>query len=611
MRLAPGDVVDRFEVVDLLGAGGIAEVYRVRHRVLGSIQALKVVTAGGTGVARRLVREGSIQAQLRHPNIVAVTDVIEVAGCTALVMEYVEGITLERLLAEGDGFTVDAALALFAHVLAGVAAAHDAGVLHRDLKPGNVLLSPGATGVTGKVADFGLAKVLVDEPGPKDTLHGLMMGTPGYMAPEQIGDAGGADARADVYALGAILYEMLAGVPVFPREAVTRILQATLRGELVPLEDRMPDLSLRIARTVDRCLALERDDRYPDATAIAAELYADRPDLKEVVTGARVGMPVPLDLPDGVRAPSITGSFRTPMVQSSAANPTIGPDAFSAPSTIAPPPAAPRAAVGTETRVQPPSRTPSRRWLMSGFGLFAAAMLVVFLAPKLAPRADRAALPEDEPVAMAVPAPSMPSAPSMPTASAPAEPMVAAAPLDAAVAPATPAPQAARPSAPSGTTGGAPAASKGTVALDEGTTTPVVSRADDTLVTEVAAPPPAPPAATVAAVSVEAATSPGTAPAFDAAALVGTWRGTWSGRPLTLTLSEAGPGRLSAKLEVLVGSYRTFNLEGPVDASGRFSLAEATTPGWWLDGTLSGGVLSGNLARPEQDGKTAWTAKKK
>ena len=210
----------------------------------------------------------------RHPNVVAVTDVLDVRGHAALVLEYIEGVTLQGYLRERGPLPVDDALALFAQLLAGVGAAHAAGVLHRDLKPVNVMLTPGPTGVMVKVADFGLAKVVVGESQAGDTVQGLVMGTPGYMAPEQVGDAGGADARADVFALGVILYEMLAGASPFEHDDIGATLRATVAGKHVPLAEACP-VPEAVAQAVERCLSVDRAGRYADARELSRALFGE------------------------------------------------------------------------------------------------------------------------------------------------------------------------------------------------------------------------------------------------------------------------------------------------------------------------------------------------
>ncbi|HND31879.1 MAG TPA: serine/threonine-protein kinase, partial [Myxococcota bacterium] len=216
-------IADRYQVEAQIGMGGIAAVYRVRHVQLGSEHAMKVLLFQRKGLDERLLLEGRIQAQIRHPNVVTVTDVVEHQGRMGLLMEYVEGQSLQGWLEEHHFMPLEQALPLFAQVLSGVGTAHAAGVLHRDIKPGNILLGRTPRGIVPKITDFGLAKVVLDGAPPGSTRDGSMMGTPGYMAPEQIRNAADTDLRADIFALAALLFDLLSGRPPFlgePQEAM-------------------------------------------------------------------------------------------------------------------------------------------------------------------------------------------------------------------------------------------------------------------------------------------------------------------------------------------------------------------------------------------------------
>ena len=200
--LESGDQVDGRYVVDArIGVGGMAEVYRVKHVSLGSVHALKVLLLPHPGLRERFLREGRIQ--IRHPNVVAVTDVIEHRGKLGLLMEYVDHVSLQQLLEAQGALPLDQALTLFAYILSGMSAAHASGVLHRDIKPANILLANTAQGLVPKITDFGIAKVVMEGAAPGATRDGTMMGTPGYMAPEQVLNAADVDRRVDVFALGA------------------------------------------------------------------------------------------------------------------------------------------------------------------------------------------------------------------------------------------------------------------------------------------------------------------------------------------------------------------------------------------------------------------------
>lgn len=207
MILQPGDILDRYVVDAFVGQGGLAEVYAVRHRVLDTRHALKVLRHATAEQVERLVREGRAQAHIDHPNVVPVRDVLEVAGAPALLMPLVDGPTL-RDVVRGHELRPAEAAALLRDIVAGVRHVHDRGLIHRDLKPGNVLIEVRGRMLVPRVADFGLVK---DVGGAKDTVVGGFMGTPAYASPEQLQARGELDARTDVWSLGVMLYEMLVG----------------------------------------------------------------------------------------------------------------------------------------------------------------------------------------------------------------------------------------------------------------------------------------------------------------------------------------------------------------------------------------------------------------
>lgn len=277
-----GEIIGQYEVLRTLGEGGIARVYLVKHRKLGTRHALKILHYRSDVMAKRLLQEGRIQAQLRHPNVVAVTDVIETDGHVGLLMEYVDGATLADVLADGVPMAPKDALPLFGQLLAGVGAAHRQGVLHRDLKPGNVLLHTDGDRLVAKIADFGIAKVAAEVTGgvggaERLTRTGMSMGTPGYMAPEQLVDASRADRRADVFALGVILYEMLAGKSPFLRDDLVTTMTATSRGEHARLDALVPSLPAALVAAVERALAVRPDDRFATCEEMLAALAVEAP----------------------------------------------------------------------------------------------------------------------------------------------------------------------------------------------------------------------------------------------------------------------------------------------------------------------------------------------
>jgi serine/threonine protein kinase len=250
----------RYELQDEIGRGGMGVVYRAHDRELQRDVALKVLGAGGDAgdLARRLHREARVLASLEHPGMVPVYDVGVLDGRSFYVMQLVRGRRLDQWAAESPSRAER--LRAFERICETVAFAHAHGVVHRDLKPGNVML--GAFGEV-LVMDWGVAKVLADASGAPpgssgdgDTAAGTVLGTPGYMAPEQAaGDTRAVDARTDVYALGGLLHFLLAGSP--------------------PTVGSLPrDTPRPLAAIVGRCLAIARTERYASVIELAADIRA-------------------------------------------------------------------------------------------------------------------------------------------------------------------------------------------------------------------------------------------------------------------------------------------------------------------------------------------------
>ncbi len=254
-----------------LGSGGMASVFLVRAAG-GEARALKVLAQGFSESAReRLLREGRVQSSLDHPNILAVLEVVEDGGQLGLVMEYIQGPTLAELLAAGRP-ELEQADALAQGVLAGVSAAHRAGAVHRDLKPANVLLQPApdGDGFVPRVADFGLVKVLAEDTESLEVLTrtGCAMGTASYMAPEQIKDAARVDQRADIFSLGAILYELATGSMAFSGPDIFSVWQSILKGRYPPPGSLRPELPPRMVRAIEGALVPKAGERIPDCEAL-------------------------------------------------------------------------------------------------------------------------------------------------------------------------------------------------------------------------------------------------------------------------------------------------------------------------------------------------------
>ncbi len=422
--LQPGTRIERYEVERLLGQGAIAKVYLLRHTTLQTLHALKVVANAGSALRNRLLQEGMLQASLRHPNIVAVTDVLDVDGAPALLMEYIEGPSLQELLARGP-LELEQAEAIFRGILAGVGAAHAQGVVHRDLKPANVMMASQDGRWHPKVADFGLAKALEGEtPGLIQTRTGATLGTPSYMAPEQIRDAKRADHRADIFALGSVLYELVCGRMAFGHGDVLDIFNAVAKANYTAPESRVRGLPPHILDAIRGCLVVSLEFRIPDCAALEGVLDGEG----WLPSGSDTFQTVDDDAPPPP-PPRPVGLDRVPGLALRPAEPVPKP-----PPTLAPAPsvaADPLGSIAPVTMPAPKEPETGGGWVGSwltgvGLGLGAGGLSLVLVAAAvfyvvgIRPEPEPAE-PAEEPVEASVPAerPVETPTPSIPPAAAP------------------------------------------------------------------------------------------------------------------------------------------------------------------------------------------------
>jgi serine/threonine-protein kinase len=287
-----GQQVGPYAVVERLGGGGMGEVYLAEDTRLGRRVALKRPSEAflsAPDARERLHREASAAGRLTHPNIAAVYDVLDVDGYPYIVMEYVEGESLSTVLGRGP-LTVERSLEIALQVADALAAAHARGVVHRDLKPGNISLT---TEGVAKVLDFGLAKgssgALKSHSGTSTplttiTVPGQAMGTPGYSSPEQLVGAP-ADPRDDIYSFGIVLFELLTGRRPFEGADALELAVATMTKTAVLAHQLNPAIPPDVSRIIARAIARDRDNRYQSTEDLRAELRRALRDLTTRVTG--------------------------------------------------------------------------------------------------------------------------------------------------------------------------------------------------------------------------------------------------------------------------------------------------------------------------------------
>ena len=289
-----GQTLGHYRILERIGAGGMGTVYRAHDERLDRDVALKVLPPSGLGndEARRLFRKEALAlSRLNHPNIAAIYDFDFDAGVDFLVMELITGITLASKLARG-ALSEDEVLQFGQHIAQALEHAHGYGVVHRDLKPGNVIIrSDGQL----KVVDFGLAKlVTIDASAPTETLSGAhgFAGTLPYMPPEQLWGKP-PDFRSDIYSAGVVLYEMATGKRPFEGKVPTAISEAILHATPVPPRQLTPAISPGLESIISKCLQKEPASRYQTARELSAGLQQVRTSTASITTGPK---------PAGVRA---------------------------------------------------------------------------------------------------------------------------------------------------------------------------------------------------------------------------------------------------------------------------------------------------------------------
>jgi len=249
----------RYAILETLGSGGTGCVWKARDRESGGLVALKslhAACAANPTVVARFEREARLATRIRHANVALVHGTVEQDGVSYLCMEYVEGRTLGRILASRNKIPLSVALSIFRQVCEGVQAAHDEGIIHRDLKPDNILVA--RRDGRAVILDFGIARTLACD---DLTQAGLIVGSIHYMSPEQL-CGGETTMRADIYALGVILYELATGVCPFRAPGLTLSQCLGLRSNVPDPRQHVPDLPAAIVEAITTCLATDPADRF-------------------------------------------------------------------------------------------------------------------------------------------------------------------------------------------------------------------------------------------------------------------------------------------------------------------------------------------------------------
>jgi serine/threonine-protein kinase len=314
--MIPQVLVGRYEVGRLLGAGGMAEVYEGQDRLLGRRVAIKVLRsqyASDPAFLERFRREAQAAAAFSHPNIVAVYDTGMEGATPFMVMEYVEGRTLKEVVAAEGKLPPFRAAEIAAQVAAALAAAHLRGLVHRDVKPANVMLTADGT---AKVTDFGIARVEAASP---LTQPAAVVGTAQYIAPEQA-EGRGVDGRSDIYSLGCVLYELLTGQVPFTGQTPVAIAYRHVQDQVVPPRLLNPSVPPALEAVVLKAMAKRPEDRYQTAAQLAADverakaapLFAAAPASGPAGQPTRYLPPTPTQVaPPGAAAASPAGTAAT------------------------------------------------------------------------------------------------------------------------------------------------------------------------------------------------------------------------------------------------------------------------------------------------------------
>jgi eukaryotic-like serine/threonine-protein kinase len=428
--LPAGTRLGKYQVVRLLGAGGMGAVYEATHTEIGKRVAVKTLSpavAAIPGARQRFLREAQLTSRLRHPNIVDLTDMGTEGRNAYLVMELLAGEDLSHRLERAGPMAPRELVDLMLPVCSALIAAHDAGIVHRDLKPQNIFLASGHQGVTPKVLDFGISKSSDTDASSSLTTTGSVIGTPHYLAPEQIKDARAASPASDQYSIGVIFYRCLTNTNPFEGESIFAILQAIVTEKPVPLAERRPGLPDGLTRLIARAMSPLPWERFPSMREVGRALLpfaspkarliwedtftdASTPALPPEAPRESQTMPMPTPTPPPARLAAELSTAKASLSQG----------------TLAP-------AVTSTARVSPPARAGR---VAAGILIGVAVAVGGFLLLSRGARAPEATAPAATSTAVAPPAASPPPAVTPPAVAPAAVAPPPAAPSEAPKPPA-------------------------------------------------------------------------------------------------------------------------------------------------------------------------------
>jgi serine/threonine-protein kinase len=284
MALQAGQLFGNYRIVRLLGEGGFGEVYLAENPLIERRAAVKVLhktLAQDAELVRRFLNEARAASAIRHRNIIEVFDAgVTPEGAPYILMEFLEGVSLQKRLADHGRLTLPQAMEIARQSGSALAAAHAAGIVHRDLKPENLFLVPDAAAPGGervKILDFGIAKIkrAGGTGGTMRTQAGLIMGSPAYMSPEQCKDSADVDLRSDIYSFATIMYEMLAGRTPYVAASGTEMLVMHLTATPAPVRELATDVPAHVEAAITRALSRTRDDRFDSMESFLGALRGE------------------------------------------------------------------------------------------------------------------------------------------------------------------------------------------------------------------------------------------------------------------------------------------------------------------------------------------------